>query len=131
MEKDYDQIAKFEKAIEKKYGSEAIANPKAGWNQQKEQEYLKDLKEFYSKNDGDTSEKIRVGDVLIAKQFLDSTEENTCPVCEEYSMSTRDDVYMSKFDCCMKCFFEFVDGREDRWSSGWRPEKKDLNPKTT
>ena len=33
--KDLNEIAKIEKAIKKKYGSEAIQNPKANWNKEK------------------------------------------------------------------------------------------------
>ncbi len=130
MSIDYDQLAKFEKAIEKKYGPKAIVNPKSGWNKDKEEEFLKDLKRFYSPRERAPAQKIKVGDVLISKVFLDEKTQNTCPVCSEYSMSKKDDVYMTKFKCCMKCYFDYIDGREDRWASGWRPEKKDLNPKT-
>ena len=36
-----------------------------------------------------------------------------------------DDVYMSKFDCCFKCYIQWGEGREDRWSTGWRPGDKE------
>ena len=36
---NFDKIAAFEKAIKEKFGAEAIANPKAGWNEEKEKEY--------------------------------------------------------------------------------------------
>ena len=41
-----NEIAKYEKAIKEKYGSEAIKNPKSGWDENKEKEYLQDLKKF-------------------------------------------------------------------------------------
>ena len=31
---------------------------------------------------------------------------------------------MSKFECCFKCYIDYVEGREDRWKSGWRPNKE-------
>ena len=31
-----NEIAKYEKAIKEKYGSEAIKNPKSGWDENKE-----------------------------------------------------------------------------------------------
>ena len=38
MKKDPDKIAAIEKAISKKYGKEAIQNPKGNWNENKEKE---------------------------------------------------------------------------------------------
>ena len=32
---------------------------------------------------------------------------------------------MAKFDCCFKCFIQWIEGREDRWKTGWRPDKKE------
>ena len=45
-DKDWDYIARLEKAIKKKYGSEAVVNPKNSWTDEKEEEYLKELKGF-------------------------------------------------------------------------------------
>ena len=50
MKKDLNQIAKIEKAMSKKFGKESIVNPKSGWDDEKEKEYLEDLKEFYSES---------------------------------------------------------------------------------
>ena len=30
---------------------------------------------------------------------------------------------MSKFDCCEKCYIQWVEGREERWKKGWRPNE--------
>ena len=46
MKKDLNKIAYVEKAIAKKFGQEAIINPKSGWTDEKEEEYLEQLKEF-------------------------------------------------------------------------------------
>ena len=48
-DKDFDRIAAFEKAIADKYGSEAVQNPKANWDETKEEKYLQQMKEFYHK----------------------------------------------------------------------------------
>ena len=45
MNKDYDKIARVEKAISKKFGKESIVNPKSGWDDEKEKQYLEDLKQ--------------------------------------------------------------------------------------
>ena len=47
--KDLDYIAALEKAIEKKYGTEAIQNPAKFWDVDKESVYLEQLKEFVQK----------------------------------------------------------------------------------
>ena len=45
-----DRIAAVEQAISKKYGDEAIQNPRANWDEEKEKEYLEQSKEFYQKS---------------------------------------------------------------------------------
>ena len=44
MPKDLDYIARLEKAISRKYGNEAILNPMANWSEEREKEYLEQLK---------------------------------------------------------------------------------------
>ena len=39
----------------------------------------------------------------------------------------KDDLYMNKFECCHTCYIQWVEGREERWESGWRPEKQDAS----
>ena len=125
--KDYDDpnyIVKVEKAIEKKYGYEAIQNPKANWNEEKEKEYLEQSKEFYKKQQalGEKFEKVEVDGIFVPKKLLNKNSKRTCPVCKIYSFSSRDDTYMNKFDCCFGCYIQYVENREERWKSGWRPQ---------
>ena len=49
MNKNYDQIAAIEKAIAEKYGEEAVQNPRANWDENKEKEYLEQMKALYQK----------------------------------------------------------------------------------
>ena len=65
MSKNYDQIAAIEKAISEKYGEETIVNPKANWDENKEKEYLQQMKELYQKNRNieDSQEKIDVNGI--------------------------------------------------------------------
>ena len=46
---DFDKLAAIEQAITKKYGKEAIQNPRANWDEIKEKEYLQQMKELYRK----------------------------------------------------------------------------------
>ena len=44
MKKDTNDIAAIEKAISKKYGDEAIVNPKSLWDEDKEKDYIEQVK---------------------------------------------------------------------------------------
>ena len=72
MNKDYDRIAAVEKAIKEKYGDEAIANPKAEWDEKKEKIYLQQMKELYERNNKKKgySEKVDVNGIKISKKLL-------------------------------------------------------------
>ena len=49
MKKDTNDIAAIEKAISKKYGDEAIVNPKSLWDEDKEKDYIEQVKKNYKK----------------------------------------------------------------------------------
>ena len=119
-EKDLNEIAKIEKAIKEKYGDEAIQNPKRNWDEEKEKKYLEDLKAFHER-----ARRIRkteeVEGVLISDRKTLNEIDRSCPVCNSYSFSSRDDLYMTKFECCFECYVQYIEGREERWKSGWRP----------
>jgi len=122
-EKDLNKIVKVEKAIAKKFGQEAIINPKSKWDDEKEQEYLQQLKEFYSRQrkKADNDEKINEEGFLLSKNLINRESKRVCTTCSEYSFNMKDDLYMNKFDCCWKCYIQWVEDREERWLSGWRP----------
>ena len=119
-EHDLNYIAKVEKAIKEKYGPEAITNPKSGWDEEKEKKYSEELKKFYS-NKKEKTEKIKKEDFYVSEK-LTKRAEKTCPVCGSFSFNLKDDLYMNKFDCCFNCYIQYVEGREARWHSGWRPK---------
>ncbi len=123
---DPNYVVKVETAIKEKYGEEAIQNPKKFWTQEKEKEYLKQLKEFYNKSEDKSQDKDRVGDVYISKKILNRESNRQCPVCDKYSFDKKDDLYMNKFKCCFGCYIQYVEGREKRWRSGWRPDKNTM-----
>ena len=49
IDKDWNYIAKLEKAISQKYGKLATRNPKSDWDENKEKQYLEQLKELAEK----------------------------------------------------------------------------------
>ena len=125
MSKKLDKIAAVEKAIAKKYGEEAIQNPKADWTEEKEKEYLKQMKEFYSsrRQIAATQEKVDVNGIKISKKLLNRESLKNCPVCGSFPKKSMDDVCLVKFECCSKCYIQYVEDREERWLKGWRPDE--------
>ena len=118
--RDLNEIAKIEKAIKEKYGAEAIQNPKGTWDKDKEVKYLEDLKAFYERSTRQKTTEV-VGDIKIKTKKSPHKVERTCPVCGSYSFSQQDDLYMTKFECCFECYIQYIEGREERWKTGWRP----------
>ena len=125
-EKDYNYIAKIEQAIGDKYGEEAIQNPKANWSEEKEKEYLEQIKKLQQKQHkiSEAKDKVEVNGFFISKKLLNKDSKRLCPVCETYSFEMKDDLYMIKYDCCFNCYIEWVENREERWQTGWRPERQ-------
>ena len=126
MSKDQEYIAKVEKAIAQKYGEEATHNPKRYWNEDKEKDYLeqsiRERQKFAKLSDGE--DKVEEDGFLINKKLLTRDHNRTCPVCRKYSFRSKDDLYMNKFEACFGCYVRFVEGREERWASGWRPNEE-------
>ena len=119
--RDLNEIAKIEQAIKEKYGSEAIQNPKGSWTKEKEQKYLEDLKHFYTKNK--KNQQVQEKEGFVVKDRISSKAiSRVCPVCSSYSFDQKDDVYMIKYQCCFNCYIQYIEGREERWNSGWRPK---------
>ena len=118
---DLNEIAKIEKAIKEKYGEEAIQNPKNKWDKEKEKKYLKSLERVYSKKLNNSHQiESREGFILKDRTNFENPK-STCPVCSKFSLLSKDDLYMTKFECCFQCFVQYVEGREERWKTGWRP----------
>jgi len=127
MKKDLNEIAKYEVAISKKYGKEAIKHPKSDWTDEKEEKYQQQIRELHQKEIKyrEKNEKVEVDGILVSKKLFSKDEDRVCPVCSSYSFDLRDNVYMTKFDCCFKCYIQWVEGRENRWKDGWRPQQKE------
>ena len=120
--KDPNYVVKIEQQIQKKYGEKATQHPKKDWTAQKEQEYLIQLKEVYHKELREEDlDKVEVSGVFVPRKLINKNSSRSCPVCSIYSFKSNDDVYMAKFECCEKCYIQWVEGREIRWNKGWRP----------
>ena len=108
--KDPEYCIKVEKAIQEKYGDEAIQNPKSNWTEEKEKEYLQQIKKL-SKIEK-PKERVEVDGVLMPKKLFKKESERTCPKCNKYSFDKKDDLYMAKYKCCFICYIMFIEGRE-------------------
>ncbi len=127
--KDPNYVIKIEKAIADKYGVETILNPKSLWTEEKEKEYLEQAKEAQIKQQiiDEKEHKVEINGVFISKKLLSKESIRTCSVCNKYSFSLIDDVYLNKYSSCELCFVEFIEGREERWKNGWRPNNNGNN----
>jgi hypothetical protein len=122
-----DYIAKLEKAISQKYGTEAINNPKRFWDDEKEKNYIAQSQEEQRKfaKLAESQDKVEQDGFLINKKLLTRDHNRTCPVCSQYSFHPRDDLYMNKFEACFGCYIQYIEHREERWATGWRPNEEE------
>jgi hypothetical protein len=122
MEKqtDWNDVAALEKAISEKYGADAVVNPRSLWDEEKEKAYREQLK-VLAKKRKNISKIVRLGQEIEKETLIKNSQERLCPFCQCYSFSSQDDIYMTRFGCCYGCFVKYIDGREERWMSGWRP----------
>ena len=129
MKKDLNKIAKIEQAIEKKYGAVAIQNPKSNWDEKKEQNYLQQIKKIAKKEKKYKEENLKIekDGFLVSKKLINKESNRSCPICDTYSFKSKDDMYMGKYECCFKCYVQWVENREERWLSGWRPNTREIN----
>ena len=120
-----EELQQIEWAIKKKYGDIAVADPRQFWNPEKEADLKIQLKDNELKRilHDENEEKVEKDGFLISKRLLTTRKSESCPVCESYFTENRDSVYLLKFQCCQKCYITYVEDRQERWDSGWRPAK--------
>ena len=121
--KDINKIAAVEKAIAEKYGEETIVNPKANRDDEREKDYLEQMRKFYNKvnKSNEQEEKIDINGIKVSKKLLNRESLKSCPVCGSFPRKSMDDVCLVKFECCSSCYDRYILGREERWLKGWRP----------
>lgn len=125
MKKDLNYVAALEKAISEKYGEHTIINPKSLWDTEKEKEYIEQIKAVYLAERKD--EKTEIDGILVTKKLLNKTDNRNCQTCSTYSFNRDNDIYLTKYSVCKKCHIEYIEGREERWKSGWRPKTEKQN----
>ena len=90
MKKDnLDYIAKVEQAIADKYGDEAIQNPKAEWDENKEKVYLEQMRDLYKKQkkNDEANDKVEVNGIKVSRKLLNSCLLYTSPSPRDATLS--------------------------------------------
>lgn len=106
MNRKIEYIQALEKAVKEKYGDLTTQHPKQFWDEDKEKDYIEQQKEFVKKQivNEETSEKIEVDGVLLTKKLINKSINRVCNICKEYSFNKRDDIYITKFKACYRCY---------------------------
>lgn len=115
--KDPDRLIKVAKAIQEKYGKEALVNVRASWSMPQEIAYIRQVAAFEKSRRARErkDDKIEVDGVLIPIKLLNVETDRACPRCNAYSFSKKDDLFMTRYECCEKCYIELYEGREEKW----------------
>lgn len=48
-----------------------------------------------------------------------------CPICKQMMKGKSTQSYY-RWGCCITCQIEFIEDREDRWRTGWRPSEEQV-----
>jgi hypothetical protein len=57
----------------------------------------------------------------FSAKLIKKDSKNVCDVCSNI-LKQQDMLYETKYECCRNCYVQYVEGREDRWKQGWRPD---------
>ena len=113
---DEKQISAFEKAIEEKYGIDAILDPSSFWTPEKEKTYLDQVKvveKYYRQQPYENQ--IDQGGFILREKLLNKRNFKNCSYCGDQAYKASDEMYMTKFNCCFKCYVTHLEGRENKW----------------
>ena len=71
-DKELNKIAAFEKAIANKYGKEAVQNPRGNWDEEKEKDYIEQVKKFQQKirKAQSSAEKVEHNGFFVSKPLI-------------------------------------------------------------
>lgn len=50
-----------------------------------------------------------------------------CPICDLIMKGNKSTASYYDFGCCANCHIEFIEHREEKWKSGWRPSQADID----
>lgn len=50
-----------------------------------------------------------------------------CPLCEIIMNGKHDTKCFLRYKCCERCYIQFIEGREEKWLAGGRPNEAQIN----
>lgn len=50
-----------------------------------------------------------------------------CPICDNIMKGSKSNNSYYDYGCCHNCKIAFVEEREEKWKSGWRPTKEQID----
>ena len=62
------------------------------------------------------------------KQTVQDLRSTWEPEREKNYLNQLKERRMNRFECCGQCYIVYVEFREDRWKSGWRPQDGEYKP---
>ena len=113
---DQKQLSAIEKAIEEKYGDIAVLDPSSLWTTEKEKAYLDQVKaveKYYRQQPYENH--IDQGGFILKEKLVSKKNFKKCSLCGEQAYRGEDEVYMTKYDSCCKCYIKHIEGRETKW----------------
>ena len=88
--------------------------PRETGDKEKEEEYIQQLKKLADKRESEEpGEKIDAGGFLVSKKLLNRADSKNCISCGKYFFKREDDIYMSKFECCHKCYVHNIETKQN------------------
>ena len=124
------KLAALEHEMAKKFGKEVVKHLRADWTIDDEANYIEQttqMNDKFTKLIVEKSYSNKKG-YLVSKKLLNDSSNNqseNCPYCDKYSFhfNVSDDINMNRYGCCRDCFYQHIEGREERWNEGWRPKE--------
>jgi hypothetical protein len=58
----------------------------------------------------------------MSESMLGLRVPSFCPICGMLMRGSKATTSYYDHGCCVLCFIEWVEGREERWTGGWRPD---------
>lgn len=109
--RDPDFLIRLEKALEEKFGKEAVQNVKASWTIEDERKFLQQVAEMKEQTKDKKIEFDEINGILIQKDLF--RRDSSCPRCKNYSFKMSDDFYITRYGCCEVCFIKHIEGRKN------------------
>lgn len=112
---DQNYLLNLENAIIEKYGPETVENPRKYWDVEQEKKYLQEIKDISKNESKQHQEHLNLNGVFMPAKLFMKENSRICCICNKYSFKKCDDVYLSKYNSCLICFIEKIEGREQKW----------------